>query len=123
MILFLYLIAIIWMAVGVCHILYTDASREMLGKIVNQFDRKTLSAISAVTGIVLIIATLGSRYSLLIMLIGILGVAKAFFIYFNPNNQFQNMVEWLIKTATDQSLRIFGIMAIVMGTALLTWLL
>ena len=57
-----------------------------------------------------------------VRLIGLLAIGKGVFIYLNPNNKWGEISEAFLKTVTSQTYRFIGIIFIILGTALFSWI-
>jgi uncharacterized protein YjeT (DUF2065 family) len=120
---FLYAFSLIWISFGAGLIIYTRESKIMIKRLVADLDRRILSALPAVLGVFLIIAAPGSRHSWFIRLIGILAVLKGGFIFWNPQNLYDKTVDWYLNALSDQTFRFFGIITLILGTVILSWIL
>jgi len=120
---FLYAFCLIWISFGTGLILYTRESKSMLKNLVTNLDRRILSALPAFLGIILIISASESRHSWFIRLIGILAVLKGGFIFWNPQNLYDKTVNWYLNAVSDQTFRFFGIITLILGTAISSWIL
>lgn len=120
---FLYAFCLIWISFGTGLILYTRESKSMLKNLITNLDRRILSALPAFFGIILIIAASESRHSWFIRLIGILAVLKGGFIFWNPQNLYDKIVNWYLNAVSDQTFRFFGIITLILGTAISSWIL
>ena len=120
---FLYAVSIIWVAIGCCTILYVNESRNVLRNIFNKIDRKILSTFEAIIGILLVVSATASHHSWLIRLIGFMAVIEGVIIFFIPKNLYDELIDWYLNSASDQTYRLFGIISIILGTAVLSWIL
>jgi uncharacterized protein YjeT (DUF2065 family) len=120
---FLYAIALIWIGSGAWMILYSHESRKVFKQLVKNLDRRILCVLSAVVGILLILSASWSRQSWLIRLFGILAVIKGGFIFWNPNNLYDKITDWYLTSVSEQTYRFFGIITLIFGTAILSWIL
>ena len=120
---FLYAISLFWVAIGCCTILYANESRNVLRNIFNKIDRKILSALEAIMGILLVISATASHHSWLIRLIGFMAVIEGVVIFYIPKNLYDELIDWYLNSASDQTYRLFGIVTLILGTAVLSWIL
>jgi hypothetical protein len=120
---FLYGISLLWIAAGSWIILYTSGHRNAMKRMIRGVDRKILSFLPAVIGVLLIIAASVSRHAWFLRVIGILGVIKGGIIFFNPKNMCDGLTNWYLDSMSDQTYRFFGIIALILGTAILSWIL
>lgn len=58
---FLYAISLIWIAIGSCAILYTSETRHVMGRMIKAIDRRILSIVPFIAGIVFLFAASVSR--------------------------------------------------------------
>lgn len=119
---FLYVISLLWIAAGVCFILYTDESRGVYKAMLHQMNRIAVGIIPIAFGILFFAAAGHSRNSWFIILLGILGLVKGVVILFNPSGFYEKSMNWMIEDTSDQTFRFFGIMALILGTAVLSWI-
>ena len=119
----LYVISILWIVFGSCAILYTASTRRSLKKIIEGLDLKIIAIAPFIAGLLLLFSASASHYPWFIRLIGLLVVLKGIFIALNPNKMVDSINQWYIRTAADQSYRLFGILFIILGTALLSWVI
>ena len=120
---FLYTISIIWVAIGCCTILYTDETRNMLKAIFNKIDRKIISVFEAIIGILLLFSATMSHHSWLIRLIGFMAVIEGGIIFFIPKNLYDELIDWYLNSASDKTYRLLGIISLIFGTAVLSWII
>ncbi len=121
--LFLYAVSLFCITIGCCTILYANESRNVLRNIFNKIDRKILSAFEAIMGILLVVSATASHHSWLIRLIGFMAVIEGGIIFFIPKNLYDELIDWYLNSASDQTYRLFGIVTLILGTAVLSWIL
>ena len=119
----LYAISLIWITYGTCAVLYTGETRNAFRSMFKGTDHKILAVLPVVAGLLLIWAASASRNAWFIRLIGILGMVKGVFIFTNPHNMYDRVLDWFVESMSDQGLRLHGIIAIILGTAVLSWIL
>ncbi len=120
---FLYGISLVWIAMGSWIILYTSGHRNAMKSMTRGADRKILSILPAVLGVLLLISASVSHHAWFLRVIGILGVIKGGVIFFNPKNLYDDLTKWYLDSVSDQTYRFFGIIAIILGTVILSWIL
>jgi uncharacterized protein YjeT (DUF2065 family) len=120
---FLYAISFLWITAGSWFIIYTTESRNVMKRLFEKTDRKVLSVFPAIIGILLLIAASWSIHSWFLRLLGIIAILKGGIIFFNPKNLYDEMMNWYVNSLSDQTYRFFGIVLIIIGTAVLSWIL
>lgn len=116
-----YLLGFLWIAAGAVAILYTDDYRAYVKGLMTRMNRMILAIIPAVFGLLLLLAASSTTHGWFIGLIGILGIVKGVLIYFNPGGVFEISKNWL-ETLSDQGYRLVGIIALVLGTVVISWI-
>jgi uncharacterized protein YjeT (DUF2065 family) len=118
----LYAISFLWITAGAWFIIYTTESRNVMKRLFDKTDRKILSVFPAIIGILLFISASWSLHSWFLRLLGIMAVIKGGIIFFNPKNLYDEMMNWYLNSLSDQTYRFFGIVMIIIGTAVLSWI-
>ncbi len=117
----IWLISLIWIVWGGLAILYTAQTRETAGKLMTRAGRVPLGAIAAIVGVLLIVASRGSLQAAFIVALGLLALVKGALFLWNPRGIYESTVQWYLVAASDQTCRFMGIIALILGTALLSW--
>ena len=116
-----YLLGFLWVAAGAAAILYTVDYKACLKGVLEKLDRRILALIPAVFGLLLLFAASSTTHGWFVGLIGVLGLAKGVLIYFNPAGLFETSRNWLYAVS-DQGYRLMGIIALVLGTVVISWI-
>jgi uncharacterized protein YjeT (DUF2065 family) len=116
-----YLLGFAWIAAGAFAILYTDDYKAYLQGLLNRMNRIWLAMIPAAVGLLLLLGASSTSHSGLITIIGVLGIAKGLLIYFDPANIFKTAINWL-DNLSNQGYRLVGIIALVLGTVVISWI-
>jgi uncharacterized protein YjeT (DUF2065 family) len=120
---FLYVVSVLWIALGSCFVLYTIECRKTLVSLLRGVDRRFLAFLPAIFGILFIVAASHTRNPGFIRLLGLLAVAEGAFMFVNPQGLYGQVAEWFLDKASDQTYRFFGIISLILGTAVLSWIL
>ena len=120
---FLYVISLIWIAMGCCIILYTSETRKAVKQALERIDRRILSILPFIAGILFLFAASASRNSWFIRCIGLISALKGVVIFLNPKEIHDGITNWYLNSLSDQSHRLFGIIALILGTAVLSWII
>jgi uncharacterized protein YjeT (DUF2065 family) len=118
---FLYLISGAMIAIGACAILYTGETRDTL-KPLSSMNRIALSTLPVAFGVLMIISASACLHPWLIRFLGLLGVAKGVFIFMNPKGMYQKTLQWYFESVSDQGHRLMGMISVILGTAVLSWI-
>ena len=116
-----YLLGFVWIAAGAFAILYTEDYKAYFKGLLTKLAPKRLAIIPSVVGLLLLLAASSTGHSWFIGVIGILGIIKGALIYFNPGGLFDMSKNWL-NTLSDQGYRLVGIIALVLGTVVISWI-
>ncbi|BBO76321.1 hypothetical protein DSCW_37380 [Desulfosarcina widdelii] len=116
-----YLLGLLWIAAGTAAILYTEDYKAFLKGAMEKLDRWVLALIPAVFGLLLLVAASSTTHAWFIGVIGVLGIAKGVLIYFNPAGLFEISRDWLYGLS-DLGYRLMGIIALVLGTVVISWI-
>ncbi|MBW2575654.1 MAG: hypothetical protein JRC88_09230 [Deltaproteobacteria bacterium] len=120
---FLYAISLIWISIGCCFILYTNETKNIIRSLIKTIDHKIISFLPFIFGVLFLFAASASRNPWLIRLIGFMGITKGLFIFINPKGFYDKLSDWYLNSLSDQTHRFYGIFAIILGTAVLSWIL
>jgi len=118
----LYAFSVLWIALGVCLILYTDACRTASRNVLKDAYEKPLFFLALIIGVLLIFSASHSRNAAFIVILGIIAIAKAVLFLFNPRGLYTKMKQWFLETVSDTTYRFFGIVSLVLGVAVFSWI-
>jgi uncharacterized protein YjeT (DUF2065 family) len=117
----LHLIGIFLVAAGSAYILYTQNLRSALFRIMHTANPKLLSIAPLAIGVLLILSAFHSFNSWFIIVLGLLAVIKGLLLIIAPRTVYERMLRWYFEKASDRTIRFFGIVALVIGTAVMCW--
>ena len=118
----LYIISLLWIGAGSCIILYTPQSRAFLKKTLHGVDLWLISILPITIGALLIVSAYYSAAFWTIVVLGILAIGKGCLFIFNPGKAADRMMAWFLDEGSDNMYRLAGIIATILGTALLSWI-
>jgi uncharacterized protein YjeT (DUF2065 family) len=118
----LYIISLLWIGAGSCIILYAPQSRAFLKKTLHGVDLGLVSIVPITIGALLIISAYYSAAFWTIVVLGILAIGKGCLFIFNPRKAADKIMTWFLDEVSDNMYRLAGIIAIILGTALLSWI-
>ena len=120
----LFIVSILWIAVGTILIIYTDGTRAFWRRMLDRTNRRWLAVLPAIVGIVLVVS--GFYYPgmfWLALILGLLALLKAIFFVFGPSRWVQPLLDWWVYKAGDGTLRLFGLIVFFLGSVLLSYVL
>jgi len=120
---FLYVFSLISIVAGCCNILYTDETKNVGRSIVKGIDLRILSILMFAAGILFILSASACRYPWVIRFLGLIFLIEGVLAFTNPSNLYDKLVDWYLDSLSDQTHRLFGIITIILGTAVLSWIL
>lgn len=117
--LFLYLISIFWIVMGVLLIFAPElVKKKVCKKLLEKSDLKKLSALPLIFGVLLLMTSTYNAYRLLVILLGILAIVKGVAMIV-ATEKMQKMTDWWLNKASKNILRVWGVVAIVIGSVVL----
>jgi uncharacterized protein YjeT (DUF2065 family) len=119
---FLYLFSCFNIAAGALYILYTDACRQVLALLLGGTYRILVPVTAIAVGILLIAASFYSAMTGFILALGALVLAKGILLALNPGKVFEDLRGWYLHRASDQTYRFFGIIMLIIGIVILSWI-
>jgi uncharacterized protein YjeT (DUF2065 family) len=120
---FLYAMSLIWIAIGCCIILYTDETKDVMRSIVKGIDLRILSILPFVAGVLFLLSASVCRFPWIIRFVGFMSLIEGVLAFSNPSNLYDRLMDWYLDSISDQTHRLFGIITMTLGTAVLSWIL
>ena len=117
----IYLLGLTWIAAGAAVILYTEEYKAFFRRMLTEWNPLWLALVPAVVGLLLVMGAGTTSHGGIIILIGIIGIAKGVLIYFNPGNILQRTRTW-VERLSDQGYRLAGIIGLLLGTVIISWI-
>lgn len=119
---FLYLISVVWIGTGCCAILYTQETTTAVRQLIQGTGQKTIAFLPFFFGILLLFSASASFHPWVIRILGLIAVSKGIFFFTNPKNMGHKVVDWYTTSVSEQTNRLFGIIMLMLGTAVLSWI-
>ena len=124
MTLVLLFVSILWIIVGTFFVIYTRGTRELYKKVFLRDKVRWMGVIPFVFGMILVV---GAFYSgevfWLALVLGVLALLKGVYVFFAPSSQIKALLDWIFNRAGDGTLRLFGLIIFVLGSAILSYLM
>ena len=118
----LYIISLLWIILGVIHVLYAEKSQKILHHLMSDSNPKILAIIPLPIGILLCVAAFWSQAKWFIFILGLLVCLKAILLIFLPTKQTHKILEWWFTKASDQFIRLWGLILLVLGITIISWI-
>lgn len=103
-------------------ILYTKETVDALKSIFQSFQLKYLSVIPLVYALLFLISAATTTYPWVFRIIGLLAICESVVAFVNPQKIYSTMLDWYFEKVSDQAQRLFGIIGIIFGTVILSWI-
>jgi hypothetical protein len=103
-------------------ILYTRETVEVFRKILQSYALKYLSIVPAIFGILFLVAAPATVYPWLFIIFALLAFGEAALAIADPKKVYSRFLDGYVEKVSDQTQRLFGIIGIILGTAILTWI-
>jgi uncharacterized protein YjeT (DUF2065 family) len=91
--------------------------------IFSNIDQKILSALPFIFGILFIFSASATRIPWLFRLIGLMAVIEGMVFFLIPKDLYDKFMDWYLNSLSDQTYRLSGILGIIFGAAILSWIL
>lgn len=115
----LYIISIIWIAVGVFLIIYTERYREVSKNVFSTDKLKVWAVVPLLFGAVLVVGAFFRREVFwLAFILGLIALLKGVYLIVGPSAQVRKLVEWWFEKASDRTIRLFGLIIFFLGSAI-----
>ena len=117
----LYTFSLIFVVSGVCMILYTGETRDVFKQLV-RMGLKAVSVIAFIAGLLLLVSASASHYPWFLRVVGILSIVEGVMLFINPRNIMGKIYDWYLEQSSEQTFRATGIITVIFGTALISWI-
>jgi len=117
-------ISILWIVEATFLIIYTEGTRKFMEKAVSKMNVKVMAILALLFGLIFIVAAFYIKEMLwLAFIIGMIAIIKGVYLFVAPPNQVKALFEWWFQKASGETIRLMGLIAIVLGTAILSYLI
>ena len=110
-----------YIAISSVLILYTRETVEFFKNILQSYQLKYISILPAIFGILFLAAAPATVYPWLFIIFALIAFAEAALAIADPKKLYSRFLNWYFDVS-DQTQRLFGIIGIVFGTVILTWI-
>mgnify|MGYP001043728521 CR=1 FL=1 len=117
------IIFILWIVEATFLIIYTEGTRKFLEKLVFRMNMKVLAILAFIFGLILMVGAFYCREMFwLAFILGLLAVIKGVYLLVAPLKQVKGLFEWWFHKASEETIRLMGLIAIILGSAILSYL-
>ncbi|GBE14080.1 hypothetical protein BMS3Abin14_00114 [bacterium BMS3Abin14] len=121
MVWFLFIVSVLWIAIGSAMVLHTEKVRDFLQWFAAEANLKVWGGSIALFGVLLTVASFWSGVVWFLFIIGILIVGKGvFFLVGNEQTVRALIATWL--GISEMGLRLWGLIFVVTGAAVFAWI-
>lgn len=117
-----YLLGFSYIAMCSFLILYTRESVTTFKKLFDNCETRYLSIIPAIIGLLFLVAASATGYPWVFRIIAVVAFAEAVLAIVNPDKIYSRMLGWYFEDISDRTHRLFGIIGLVFGIVILTWI-
>jgi glucan phosphoethanolaminetransferase (alkaline phosphatase superfamily) len=119
------LIISLWLVVyGVFLVLYTQETRNFSKKFFPIKRLKIMAVIPLILGCILAIGAFHPAGTIwLLLILGLLSIAKGFYWIFGPEDQIKRILDWWHYRAEERTIRLWGLISLILGIAVLTYVI
>ena len=110
-----------YIAICSCLILHTQKTSDALKRLFQTSQIKYVSVIPTVIGLLFFISSSATIYPWVFRIIGLLSIGGAVLTFIDPKKIFSRLLNWYLNVS-DQTLRLYGIIGIIFGTVILSWI-
>ena len=119
---FLYFMSIYFIILGVTFILYTDWIKKLLKRMLRGFNFRWFFPLPLIIGVLFILCRDLTHHPKLILVLGILILGKGIYILLSPKKHIDTIMNWWIYKVPDITYRFWGLVFLILGIALFSWL-
>ena len=120
----LFIVSVLWIAVGTVMIIYTGGTRAFWGRMLDRYNHRWLAVMPISVGLILVVS--GFYYPTMFWLaivLGVLALLKGFFLIFGPSRRVKTLFDWWLNKAGEGTIRLYGLFVFILGCVLLSYIL
>lgn len=120
----LLVLSILWICAGAGMVIYTGRTRTLFNKLVSADHIKWWAVLPLGIGLILVVGAFGSPGVFwLALVIGLLALLKGVYLLAGPSNHIQALTAWWRDQVSDETVRLFGLVTLLLGGAILSFLI
>jgi len=123
MVVAMYVVSVLWIAMGAFLVIDTRRARELLDRLYRVKNVRVLGVLPIVFGVIFVVgAFFFSKMFWLAFILGVLALLKGVYLFLGREAQIKSLIEWWCQRASEQTVRLFGLIAYTLGCAVLSYL-
>ncbi|MCG6894347.1 MAG: hypothetical protein LJE65_12115 [Desulfobacteraceae bacterium] len=116
-----YLIGLSHVVLSALCILYARESMSWIQGLFKTYPLKYLSGIPLLYGFLFLISASAISYPWLFRFLGLLALCEAVVAFTNPQNLYGRLLDGYFENISERTHQLFGIIGVIFGTLVLTW--
>jgi len=119
----LYIVSLVWIAMGAFLVIYTGQARSFIKVVFPPSRAKVFAVIPFAFGVVLVIgAFYRTQMFWLAFVLGLLGILKGIFLFLGPSDRIAALMQWWYGKASDRVVRTGGLIAFFLGSVIFSYI-
>lgn len=115
--------SVLWIVEGTFLIIYTEGTRKFMETTFFKMNIKIMAVLALIFGLFFLVAAFYFREMFwLAFLLGIIAIVKGVYLFVAPPNQVKALLEWWFHKASGETIRAMGLIAIILGAAILSYI-
>ena len=119
----LYVVSLVWIAMGAFLVIYTEQARVFIKGLFPPSKARFFAVIPFAFGVVLVI---GAFYRMqmfwLAFILGLLSILKGLFLFLGPADKIGAIMEWWYSKASERTMRTGGLIAFFLGSIIFSYI-
>lgn len=117
-----YLLGFGYIAICSCLILYTRASVDALNQLFRKYPLKYPAAVMALIGLLFFVSASATSHPWVLRIVGLLAIGEGVLAFTDPQKIYTRCLDWYFEKVSDQGQRLFGIIGVIFGTVVVSWI-
>ncbi|MGA1874019.1 MAG: hypothetical protein ACMUIA_00255 [bacterium] len=118
----LYLISLLWIALGVTQVLYAEKFQNIFKQLIAEHNPKLSGIPPLLIGALLAISAFWSNGKWFIFSLGLLALLKGTLLLLLPAQKTQVFLKWWFYKASVQLVRLWGLILVILGISIISWI-
>jgi hypothetical protein len=119
----LFILSILWVALGATIVLYTNQARSFLRKFVLGINVRLWGFLALAVGLLFLgAAFMVAEVFWVAIVLALLAISKGAYLTLGPLPQIRSLLDWWFDRASETTVRLWGLIAFTFGVMLISWL-